>query len=103
MSKKKHTPEPIEQEPVTTKAYIYTAIACGALGAVFYGLMFTAVSIYGLIAGIVFEICALGFSRTQKKKNPVSWGKIVDIICYILLIAGILFMVAGIMYSAIVS
>ncbi|MCD8309372.1 MAG: hypothetical protein LUD19_05890 [Clostridia bacterium] len=101
MSKKKHLPEPIEETPVTTKAYIYAAIACVCLGAVFYGLMFTVISIYGLIAGIVFEIAALGFSRTQKKKNPVKWGKYVDIAGYVLLIAGVAFMVAGIIYGSV--
>ncbi|MCD8371855.1 MAG: hypothetical protein LUD27_00950 [Clostridia bacterium] len=100
MSKKKHLPEPIEKEPVTTKAYIYAGIECEALGAELYGNMITDIKIYGLITGIVFEIAGLGFCRTQKNKNPVKFGKYVNIAGYILLIAGVVFMIAGVIYGA---
>lgn len=97
MSKKKHLQdEPKEQ--TTTKRYLYTGIICGALGFIFY-ILILAISMYGLITGIVFEIAALGFLRTQQLKNPQKVCKIIQIICYILLGIGVLIFLGGVLYS----
>ena len=78
---------------------ILGAVAC-ALGAIMYGLAFTPVAIYGLIAGIVCEIAACGLFRAQQKRRPMLWAKVVLIISYVLLALGAAFMVGGIIWAA---
>ena len=86
----------------TTKAYFYTAIAAFVLSAVAFGLSFSFMGIYALIASLILELCALSFCVTQKKKNPFPALKFVFIAAYILLgLSGLLF-VGGLVYSAIV-
>ena len=78
---------------------ILGAVAC-ALGAIIYGLAFTPVAIYGLIAGIVCEIAACGLFRAQQKRRPMLWARVVLIISYVLLALGAAFMVGGIIWAA---
>ena len=94
----------IEENEVksTSKTYFYIAIGACVLSAVAFGLSFSFMGIYALIASLILELCALSFCVTQKKKNPFPALKFVFIAAYILLsLSGLLF-VGGLVYSAIV-
>ena len=85
-----------------SKVYFYIAISLCVLAAVAFGLSFSFMGIYALIASLVLELCALSFCVTQKKKNPFPALKFVFIAAYILLaLSGLLF-IGGLVYSAIV-
>ena len=86
----------------TTKTYFYIAIAACVLSAVAFGLSFSVLGIYALIASLVLELCALSFCVTQKKKNPFPALKFVFIAAYILLALSALLFIGGLVYSAIV-
>lgn len=81
-------------------AHAIAGAAAGAVGAVFYGLAFTPVAIYGLIAGILLEILACGLFKTQKKRRPLKWAKACGIACAVLLALGAAFMAGGVIWAA---
>lgn len=81
--------------------YFCIAAACCALGAAAFGLTFSALKIYALIAAILFELAALAFAGLQKKKNNFKGVLVLKIISYILLFAFAAFFVGGLIYSAI--
>lgn len=84
----------------TTRIYFYIAAVCCALGAVAFGLTFTALGIYSLIAAILLEIAALAFSNTQQRKNNFKAVFYVKVITYALLIAFLVFFIGGIIYGS---
>ena len=86
----------------TTKAYFYIAIGACLLAAVAFGLSFSVLGIYALIASLILELCALSLCVTQKKKNPFPALKFVFIAAYVLLALSALLFVGGLVYSAIV-
>ena len=86
----------------TTKTYFYIAIGACVLSAVAFGLSFSFMGIYALIASLILELCALSFCATQKKKNPFPALKFVFIAAYILLGLSALLFIGGLVYSAIV-
>lgn len=84
----------------TSKTYFYIAIALCVLSAVAFGLSFSFMGIYALIASLILELCALSFCVTQKKKNNFPALKIAFIAAYVLLaLSGLLF-IGGLIYSA---
>ena len=98
MKEKKEVRE--EETKSTTKVYFYIAIAACVLSSVAFGLSFSILGIYALIASLILELCALSFSVTQKKKNPFPALKFVFIAAYVLLaLSGLLF-IGGLIYSA---
>ena len=101
--KDKKLPE-TEGEPTpasTTKTYFYIGVAACALGAVAFGLAFTVLKIYALIASILLELVALSFLGTQKKKNDFKAVFYVKIVAYALLIAFLAFFIGGIIYMGV--
>ncbi|MDE7082417.1 MAG: hypothetical protein K2O89_01775 [Clostridia bacterium] len=99
MKNKKEVQEEVQS---TTKAYFYVAIVACVLSAVAFGLSFSFLGIYALIASIILELCALSFSITQKKKNNLPALKFVFIAAYVLLALSLLLFAGGLIYSAIV-
>lgn len=96
--------EEINKEEIksTTKTYFYVAIGACILAATAFGLSFSFLGIYALISSIIFELAALSFILTQKKKNNFPAVKIVLIISYVLLALSVLLFIGGLIYSAIV-
>ena len=91
-----------EEIKSTTKTYFYIAIAACVLSGVAFGLSFSVLGIYALIASLILELCALSFCVTQKKKNPFPALKFVFIAAYVLLALSALLFIGGLVYSAIV-
>lgn len=100
--KEKDVRENKEEVKCTTKAYFYTAIVACVISALAFGLSFSFMGIYALIASLVSELCALSFAVTQKKKNPLPALKFVFIAAYVLLGLSAALFVGGLVYSAIV-
>ena len=65
-----------------------------------YGLAFTPVGVYGIIGGIVCGIAACGLIRTQQKRRPLAWAKVLYIMCCVVLALGVLFMIGGIIWAS---
>ncbi len=101
MKEKKEVQEN-EEIKSTTKVYFYIAIAACVLSIVAFGLSFSVLGIYSLIASLILELCALSFCVTQKKKNPFPALKFVFIAAYVLLALSAALFVGGLVYSAIV-
>ena len=101
MKEKKEVQEN-EEIKSTTKTYFYIAIAACVLSSVAFGLSFSILGIYALIASLILELSALSFCVTQKKKNNFPALKFVFIAAYILLALSALLFVGGLVYSAIV-
>lgn len=91
-----------EENKSATKTYFYIAIAMCVLSAVAFGLSFSVLGIYALIASLLSELCALSFCVTQKKKNNFPALKFVFVAAYALLALSALLFVGGLIYSAIV-
>lgn len=91
-----------EEAKSTTKAYFYISTVLCVLSATAFGLSFSFMGIYALIASLILELCALSFAVTQKKKNPFPALKFVFIAAYVLLGLSALLFVGGLVYSAIV-
>lgn len=81
----------------------YVALCACVLGAVAFGLAFTKLAIYSLIASILFEIAALGFCNTQKKTNNFKAVTYLKIVIYILLALFTAFFMGGIIYVSLKS
>ena len=91
-----------EEIKSNSKVYCYIAIGACVLAAAAFGLSFSFMGIYALIASLILELCALSFCVTQKKKNHFSALKFVFIAAYILLALSALLFIGGLVYSAIV-
>lgn len=100
--KENNSPETEEngQKP-QNKTYFYIALGTCAAGAVFFGLTFTVLGIYALIAAVLLEIAALSFLNTQKKKYDFKAVFIVKVITYALLSAFLTFFLGGLIYAAV--
>jgi len=97
MKEKKEDNEEIKS---TTKAYFYVAIAACVLAATAFGLSFSFMGLYALIASLILELCALSFAVTQKKKNNLPALKFVFIAAYVLLALSAALFIGGLIYSA---
>ena len=103
MKDKKEVQENKDEEiKSTTKTYFYIAIAMCVLAATAFGLSFSFMGIYALIASLILELSALSFCVTQKKKNAFPALKFVFIAAYVLLALSALLFIGGLVYSAIV-
>lgn len=96
----KEKKEDTEEVKSTSKTYFYVAIALCVLAAVAFGLSFSFMGIYALIASLILELAALSFCVTQKKKNKFPALKIVFIAAYVLLALSALLFIGGLIYSA---
>lgn len=96
----KEKKEDTEEVKSTSKTYFYVAIALCVLAAVAFGLSFSFMGIYALIASLILELAALSFCVTQKKKNNFPALKFVFIAAYVLLALSALLFIGGLIYSA---
>lgn len=93
-------PQQPEEEKYEGKLYAYIGMGLTAAGALFFGLSFTVMGIYSLIASVIFHIAALTFYNVQKKKNNFKWLFYVQIAAYVLFFVTFLFFAGGILWSA---
>lgn len=89
-----------EQPKSNSKVYFYAAIAACVLGVVSFGLAFSVLKIYSLIASVVFFLAALALLGTQKKVNNFVGVLFLKVIAYVLLVMVVLFFIGGIIFSA---
>lgn len=83
-----------------SNASLYMTAAADVLAAVFYGLAFSPIKIYGLIASVLLELAALAFAGSQKKVKPSPALTAATIIAYALLAASAATFIAGMVFSA---
>lgn len=85
----------------TGKTYAYIAIALIALSAVSFGLAFTMLGIYAIIASVLCSLAALAFADVQKRKNNFKRLVIIRICAYVTLGISVAFFTCGLIWSAI--
>ena len=86
------------------KTFFYIAVGALFLAAVALGLTFVpALGVYSLIASVLFELTALSFLTTQKKKNDFKAVRYLTIAAYVLLGLSLLLFLGGLVYVAIQS
>lgn len=90
--------QPAEAPKKNGKVFFYIALACTVLSPVFFGLTFTPLGVYSLLASILFCLASLSFLGTQKKKENFNGVLILTIITYVLLGIILAFFVGGIIY-----
>lgn len=90
-------------ENYTGKTYAYIAIALTVLGAVAFGLSFTVMGIYSLIASVLFSLGALTFANIQKKRNNFKELIFVFIAAYAVLAVTVAFFIGGIIWASSIS
>ena len=89
-----------EPEKYEGKLFAWVAIGLCAAGAVAFGLAFSALGIYALIASLIFQIASLTFVNLQKKKNDLKWLLYIKIVAYALFAAAIMVFAGGTIWSA---
>lgn len=90
-------------ENYTRKTYAYIAVALTVLGAVAFGLSFTVMGIYSLIASVLFSLGALTFANIQKKRNNFKELIFVFIAAYAVLAVTVAFFIGGIIWASSIS
>lgn len=90
-------------ENYTGKTYAYIAVALTVLGAVAFGLSFTVMGIYSLIASVLFSLGALTFANIQKKRNNFKELIFVFIAAYAVLAVTVAFFIGGIIWASSIS
>lgn len=81
------------------KTYAYIAIGLIAAGAVAFGVSFTVLGIYALIASLILEIAAITFVNLQKKRNDLKWLIYIKIAAYVVFIAAVIVFVGGAVWA----
>ena len=87
--------------PYTGKTYAYIAVGLCVAAALFFGLTFTPLGIYSLIASVVLSIASLSFLNVQKRKNNFKNLIIFRITAYAVLGISTAFFIGGIIWSAV--
>ena len=82
------------------KTYFYIALGLLIAGAVAFGVSFTKLGIYALIASMLCEIAAITFVNLQKKKNDFKWLIYLKVAAYILFAAALLVFAGGTIWSS---
>lgn len=82
----------------SNRVYFFVALPCTVLCVVFFGLTFSPLGVYSLLAAILFCISSLSFLSTQKKRENFKGVLILTIITYILLGIFIAFFVGGVVF-----
>ena len=86
-------------EDYTGKTYAYIELGLMAGAALFFGLSFTVMGIYSLIASILLSLASITFINLQKKKYDFKWLIYIKIVAYIIFAVIFLFFAGGILWS----
>lgn len=86
-----------------SKIYFYISIAALVLAVISFGLAFSPLGIYALIASVLFCLCSLSFLATQKKKNCFKGVKAMTVAAYVVLAVCAGWFVGGLVFNAIVK
>lgn len=80
----------------------YIAVACFALGCVLFGISFAVkgAGVYLLISSMISELACVSFLNAQKKHGENKACKIIRILSYVVMAAGIIVFVIGMSLSA---
>ncbi|MDE7163378.1 MAG: hypothetical protein K2O44_04790 [Clostridia bacterium] len=80
----------------------YIAAVCFALGCVLFGISFAikGAGVYLLISSMISELACVSFLNGQKKHGEIKACKIIRILSYIVMAAGIIVFVIGMSLSA---
>ena len=89
------------EQPYTGRTYAYIAVVLCFACALFFGLAFTVMGIYSLIASILLSLASLSFVNVQKRKNNFKNLIYVKVCAYILLAICAGFFIGGIIWSAV--
>ena len=91
----------LPQQPYGGKTYAYIAVGCIIAAFATFGLIFTVIGIYALIASVLLSLAALAGTNIQKKKNAFKSLTVIKIFAYIALAASAGTFAGGIIWSAI--
>lgn len=91
--------QPAEGSKKYGRVYFYIALACTVLGAIFFGLTFTPLAVYSLLASILFCLASLSLLGTQKKKENFKGVLALTIVTYVLLGIFLAFFLGGLIWS----
>lgn len=91
--------QPAQAPKKNGRVFFYIALACTVLGAVSFGLTFTLLGVYALLASILFCLASLSLLGTQKKKENFTGVLILTIATYILLGIFLAFFIGGVIWS----
>lgn len=81
------------QGEASSKKCFWTAIGCCAAGAVFFGLMFTVLGVYALLASLICELASVSLLNGQKKYGYFNACKVLRVVSYVIMAAGVAVMV----------
>lgn len=82
------------------RVYFYIAAGALALAATAFGLAFSPLGVYALIASIILDIAGLSFLTTQRKKNNFRGVLYLTIVAYALLAVTVTIFIIGMIYNA---
>lgn len=99
MKKNKDNKQP--EQTYTGRTYAYIAAGLTVAAAVFFGLAFTVLGIYALIAAVLLSLASVAFANVQKRKNNFDKLVIIRICAYVVLGITAAFFIGGIIWSAI--
>lgn len=82
-----------QSDGVASMKCFWIAVGCCAVGAVLLGLTFTVLGVYALLASLICELAAVSFLNGQKKHGYFTLCKVVRVVSYAIMIAGVVIMV----------
>ena len=97
MKKNKDNLQP--EQPYTGYTYAYISVGLIFAAAVFFGLAFTVLGIYSLIAAALLGLAALAFANVQKRKNNFGKLVIIRICAYVVLGVTAALFIGGIIWA----
>jgi hypothetical protein len=71
------------------KTCFWIALGCCIAGAVLFGITFIFTNIYTLIASMILELAGVSFLNGQKRHCYFTACKILRVICYVIMLAGV--------------
>ena len=89
-----------QQPKKNGRVFFYIALACTVLGAVFFGLTFTPLAVFSLLAAILFCLASLSLLGTQKKRENFKGVFILTVITYVLFGIFLAFFIGGVIWSS---
>lgn len=98
MKKNKNDTEP--EQTYTGRTYAYISVGLTVAAVVFFGLAFTILGIYALIAALLLSLASIAFANVQKRKNNFDKLVIIRICAYVVLGITAALFIGGIIWSS---